>query len=100
LTCIIQLIRIQQGNYLLSNTNWQNAQTLTYFPASTLPTDPGARFGALFAVRAKWSANDIEPFLSDIAVNGKERDKLLLKFCRTVREDGKVLYTARATYVG
>ena len=89
-----------QGNYLETNSGIRQQESLTYFPASALPTDPAARFSDLFLTRTKWKVDDITPFLSDIAVNNKERDKLLLKYCRAVNEAGVVSYTARAQYNG
>lgn len=74
--------------------------TLKYFPASELPVDPAARFSDLFLTRTKWKGEEISPFLSDIAVNSKERDKLLLKYCRTVTGLDGMRYTARAQYNG
>ncbi|KAL0949471.1 hypothetical protein HGRIS_009524 [Hohenbuehelia grisea] len=74
--------------------------TLTYFPASRLPADPSARFGDLFLTRARWRPEEIAPFLADVAVDGKERDRLLLKYARATNEAGVVWYTARAQYNG
>jgi len=77
-----------------------SATSLKYFPASALPVDPAARFAELFLTRPKWHADEIAPFLSDIAVNSKERDKLLLKYCRAISNTEGVMYTARAQYNG
>lgn len=65
-----------------------------------LPVDPAARFSDLFLTRSKWKVEDLSPFLSDIAVNSKERDKLLLKYCRAVTDSHGIRYTARAQYNG
>ena len=73
---------------------------LTYFPASALPVEPAARFADLFLARPRWKGEEIAPFLTDIAVNTKERDKLLLKYCRTITESGSVWYTVRMQYNG
>ena len=89
-----------QGNYLESELFGSDLTTLKYFPASDLPADPAARFSDLFLTRSKWRGEEIIPFLSDIAVNSKERDKLLLKYCRTVTEPHGLRYTARAQYNG
>ncbi|KAF8913973.1 sister chromatid cohesion protein Dcc1 [Gymnopilus junonius] len=88
------------GNYIESELFGNDVTTLKYFPALDLPVDPAARFSDLFLTRAKWKGEEISPFLSDIAINSKERDKLLLKYCRTVTEPGGVRYTARAQYNG
>jgi len=64
---------------------------LTYFPSSTLPLDPAHRFSDLFLTRPKWLAADIAPFLTDCAVDEKERDKLLLKYARNVAEGARFI---------
>ncbi|KAJ7590906.1 sister chromatid cohesion protein Dcc1 [Mycena floridula] len=87
------------GNYLVK-TSLSEAETLVYFPVSSLPVDPGARFSDLFLTRTKWRHEDITPFLADIAVNSKERDKLLLKFARATTSPQGVFYTARGQYNG
>ncbi|KAF8974485.1 sister chromatid cohesion protein Dcc1 [Flammula alnicola] len=88
------------GNYIEPESFNSDFTTLKYFPASALPVDPATRFSDLFLTRKKWKAEEISPFLSDIAVNAKERDKLLLKYCRTITEPQGVRYTARAQYNG
>ncbi|KAG9316366.1 sister chromatid cohesion protein Dcc1 [Chiua virens] len=82
----------------LRNPNDVSGATLSYLPASSLPTDPAARFAELFLTRARWKSDDIEPFLSDIAVNSKERDKLLLKYARAMTTPEGTCYTARVGY--
>ena len=89
-----------QGNYIEEESLGMDKTFLKYFPASVLPVDPAARFSDLFLTRSKWKVEDLSPFLSDIAVNSKERDKLLLKFCRTVTDSQGIRYTARAQYNG
>lgn len=88
------------GNYLERSSGITEKDTLSYFPASDLPTEPAARFSDLFLTRPRWKVEEISPFLSEIAVDSKERDKLLLKYCRAVNEAGVVWYTARAQYNG
>lgn len=87
---------LRQGNYIETDVPNRSAINLKYFPASSLPVDPVARFAELFLTCPRWSADDIAPFLIDIAVNSKERDKLLLKYCRAVSNAQGVMYTARA----
>jgi len=93
-------LKLLEGNYLESEVFGSDLTTLKYFPASALPVHPAARFTDLFLTRSKWKGEEIAPFLSDIAVNSKERDKLLLKYCRTVTEPQGVRYTARTQYNG
>jgi sister chromatid cohesion protein DCC1 len=74
--------------------------SLQWFPRTDLPSDPLRRFNDLFLVRPKWKAEDMEPFLEDIAVDKKEREKFLLKFTRASTDDkGNRYYTARANHV-
>ena len=82
-----------KGNYLASPSD---PELLSYFPASALPIDPASRFADLFLTRSRWKAEDIAPFLADIAIDSKERDKLLLKFTRSITDAQGVWYTARA----
>ncbi|KNZ81511.1 Sister chromatid cohesion protein DCC1 [Termitomyces sp. J132] len=90
-------IELLLGNYLASIND---SESLTYFPASALPVDPVRRFADLFLTRSRWKVKDIAPFLADIAVDSKERDKLLLKFARATTDADGVWYTARTQYSG
>lgn len=65
-----------------------------------MPPDPAARFADLFLTRARWKAEEIAPFLADIVVDHKERDKLLLKYARAITDSEGVWYTTRARYNG
>ncbi|KAJ7638890.1 hypothetical protein FB45DRAFT_904169 [Roridomyces roridus] len=78
------------GNYLASSD-----MQLTYFPCSASPVDPTSRFTDLFLTRPRWKADEIVPFLSDIAVSTKERDKLLLKYGRATTDSQGVWYTKK-----
>ena len=49
----------------------------------------------LFLAQPRWKTQDIAPFLVDIAVNSKERDKLLLKYARATTDTDGVWYSAR-----
>jgi sister chromatid cohesion protein DCC1 len=62
--------------------------------------EPAARFADLFLTRKKWKAEEIAPFLADIALNAKDRDKLLLKYARAITDKTGIWYTARAQYNG
>ncbi|KAF8640021.1 hypothetical protein AX17_001265 [Amanita inopinata Kibby_2008] len=90
------------GNHIVSDAlgTVPESQMLTYFPASVLSVDPAARFAELFLVRPRWKEEEISPFLVEIALDAKERDKLLLKYCRAITEAGTVWYTARTQYNG
>ena len=87
-----------QGNYIVTTNLNGGAGPLKYFPSSALPVEPAARFGELFLTRPKWKSEDITPFLTDIAIDSKERDKLLLKYARATTTPDGIWYTARAQY--
>jgi sister chromatid cohesion protein DCC1 len=71
-------------------------ETISYYPATALPTAPTARFADLFLTRPKWRYEDLVPFLEGVAVDSKERDKLLIKYGRaSTDKDGKIWYTAK-----
>ncbi|KAJ3989711.1 sister chromatid cohesion protein Dcc1 [Lentinula detonsa] len=89
------------GNYIIAPASpYSNRQLIKYFPISHLPVDPAQRFSDLFLTRSKWKNEDIVPFLSDIAVNSKERDKMLLKYARATTDVDGVWFTSRAQYNG
>ncbi|KAG7449115.1 uncharacterized protein BT62DRAFT_979176 [Guyanagaster necrorhizus] len=90
-------VELLSGNYLTAPSR---NDLFRYFPSSALPVEPAPRFADLFLSRSRWKAEDIEPFLADIAINSKERDKLLLKYARSINDSGTVWYTSRAQYNG
>lgn len=91
-------LKLLLGNYLSNPAPFStsHAPLMSYFPASELPNDPATRFADLFLTRPRWKADEISPFLSDIVVDNKERDKLLLKYARAITDKDGVWYTARA----
>ncbi|RPD63626.1 hypothetical protein L227DRAFT_591615 [Lentinus tigrinus ALCF2SS1-6] len=95
-------LTLLSGNYLVSIDSLSEPPKtlLAYFPSSELPVDPWARFAELFLARPRWKIEEIAPFLADISVDAKERDKLLLKHARAVTDPDGIWYTARAKYNG
>jgi sister chromatid cohesion protein DCC1 len=91
----IYVCLFSQGNYLCASS-FSLGTTLSYFPCAELPADPATRFVDLFLTRARWKAEDIVPYLSDIAVDTKDLDKLLLKYARALTDKDGLWYTARA----
>ncbi|EIW62603.1 uncharacterized protein TRAVEDRAFT_112797 [Trametes versicolor FP-101664 SS1] len=93
-------LALLSGNYLTSADAFSDppASLLTYFPSAALPVEPGARFAELFLARPRWKGDEIAPFLADIAVDSKERDKLLLKHARALTDPQGIWYTGRAKY--
>ncbi|KAI0093396.1 sister chromatid cohesion protein Dcc1 [Irpex rosettiformis] len=90
-------IKLLSGNYLSRMSELGDAPVfeLLYFPSSTLPSDPAARFADLFLTRPRWKAEEITPFLADIVVDAKDRDRLLLKHARAITNSEGVWYTTR-----
>ncbi|KAJ7129580.1 sister chromatid cohesion protein Dcc1 [Mycena epipterygia] len=88
-------LALLSGNYLVSSAPMGGSDMLTYFPSSALPVDPPSRFIDLFLTRPRWKAEDIAPFLSDIAINTKDRDKLLLKYTRATTDSQGIWYTKK-----
>ncbi|KAJ7283564.1 sister chromatid cohesion protein Dcc1 [Mycena rebaudengoi] len=88
-------LALLSGNYLVSTSSTMGREMLTYFPSSALPVDPSSRFIDLFLTRQRWKAEDIAPFLVDIAINTKQRDILLLKFTRSTTDSQGTWYTKK-----
>lgn len=79
------------------------------FRACELPTDPAARFDALFNERPLWLWDDLEPYVSSMAVGGTllrccfhnneqgTAEAVLLKFARVVQAHANdpIQYTRR-----
>ena len=85
------------GNYLCAPSSFSSSNSLiSYFPCAELTTHPAMRFTDLFLTRERWKAEDIKPYLSDIAVDTKVLDKLLLKYARALTDKDGSWYTARA----
>jgi sister chromatid cohesion protein DCC1 len=54
------------------------------------------RFADLFLTRERWKVEDIKPYLSDIVVDTKDLDKLLLEHARALTDKDGSWFTARA----
>jgi Sister chromatid cohesion protein Dcc1 len=54
----------------------EHVTVISYFACAELPTDPAMRFADLFLTRKLWKAEHIKPYLSDIAADTKDLDKL------------------------
>ena len=68
---------------------------VSYFPVTELSVDPAQRFASLFAEKKQWTPEQIMPYINDLASTSKARDALLLKFTRTQKNNGQVLYGSR-----
>ncbi|KAH9056583.1 sister chromatid cohesion protein Dcc1 [Lactarius vividus] len=89
-------LQLLTGNYLCTPSPFCSSTVLSYFPCAELPVDPVARFSDLFLTRPRWKVEDIVPYLSDIAVDSKDLDKLLLRYARALTDKDGLWYTARA----
>ncbi|KAI9442354.1 sister chromatid cohesion protein Dcc1 [Lactarius indigo] len=88
-------LQLLTGNYLCASSPFCSSTMLSYFPCAELPVDPVARFSDLFLTRPRWKADDIVPYLSDMAVDSKDLDKLLLRYARALTDKDGLWYTAR-----
>jgi sister chromatid cohesion protein DCC1 len=73
-----------------------------YFPAPKLPMQPQARFKELFAVKQRWTFEEIQPYLADLVGGSITEQQLLLAHARTViqkpppgQKESVKLYSAR-----
>jgi sister chromatid cohesion protein DCC1 len=93
----------QQGNYLLDDPPLSAlinpSKTITYFPLHALPLHAPTRFADLFLTRQRWRPEDMTPFLRGLTRDGdkKERDKLIVKFVRVVKDKDGVWWHPRRT---
>jgi sister chromatid cohesion protein DCC1 len=93
----------RQGEHLLTSPEGtakltSTSPTITPFPLHTLPLQPAIRFADLFLTRARWRPEEMTPFLKGLYRDGdnKERDKLITKFVRVVKEkEGSWWYPRR-----
>ena len=90
-----------QGNFIHRDIRAPPEQgELIYLPRSSLPADPGARFNDIFLVKPTWRLDEIIPYVDDLAVDAKARDRLILKWCRTTTDSQGVAWlTIRAKQV-
>lgn len=68
---------------------------LIYFPKTKLPFEPKARLAELFRVRHRWTAQELDPYVNDLAPDKKRLDALLLKYTRVQKIGNLVVYTSR-----
>eukprot|EP00898_Chlorokybus_atmophyticus_P004132 jgi/Chlat1/471/Chrsp103S01072 len=72
------------------------APYVSLFRERDLPDDPDARFRALFERRARWTAEEIEPFVRRLRAPGQSIESLLLRHARlTQGTGGDAFYSAR-----
>jgi sister chromatid cohesion protein DCC1 len=93
-----------QGEHLLTAPEGSarllsSAPSITPFPVYTLPLQSAIRFADLFLTRPRWRPDDMTPFLKGLYRDGdsKERDKLITKFVRVVKEKEGTWWYPRRT---
>jgi len=59
--------------------------TMRMLTTEDLPADPAGRFRKLFAMRPKWTREDLQPYLSGVLEPGQTEDQLLLKHTRVLQ---------------
>lgn len=93
----------KQGEHLLTAPEGtakltSSSPIITSFPLHALPLQPAIRFADLFLTRARWRPEEMIPFLKGLYRDGdnKERDKLVTKFVRVVKDkEGSWWYPRR-----
>ncbi|WWD18653.1 hypothetical protein CI109_103106 [Kwoniella shandongensis] len=99
-------LTLLEGDYLLSppplsalSSFKSPSPILSYFPVATLPLQPATRFADLFLTRPRWRPEEMAPFLKGLTRDGdtKERDKLVAKFVRVVKEKEGAWWYPRRT---
>ncbi|ORY25957.1 sister chromatid cohesion protein Dcc1 [Naematelia encephala] len=84
-------VNLLEGDHLLVDPPpavTSQPRLIVPFPLYQLPLNPATRFADLFLTRPKWRPDDMIPFLKGLYRDGdsKERDKLVAKFVRVVKE--------------
>ncbi|PAA88231.1 hypothetical protein BOX15_Mlig007966g1, partial [Macrostomum lignano] len=69
--------------------------TVRYFPADLLPDNHAARFAELFKARAKWTLEDLQPYLESVCYGKVTPGSLLARYARVSNANGRKYYSAR-----
>ncbi|EDV23211.1 uncharacterized protein TRIADDRAFT_58261 [Trichoplax adhaerens] len=80
--CAISILKPAGKGYALTDTT-SKPPVIWLFQVSELPPDPYVRFNKLFKVRTKWSLEEIEPYIKDLATGSQSLNTILLKYTRT-----------------
>ena len=87
-------LEMMRGSILLEGPLGE--QHVRSFPQWRLHHEPGKRFRQLFAVRARWTKEDITPFLEGICNFETKLDDLLVAHARmTIGQDGARFFSTR-----
>ncbi|TPX34687.1 hypothetical protein SmJEL517_g02747 [Synchytrium microbalum] len=74
---------------------------LKYYPKHVVSSmDAKSRFEYLFSTRARWTLDEIIPYIEDLAADKKKLDVLLLKFARASGSGINTTYSSRFATVG
>jgi len=73
-----------------------NQECIRYFPAGSLPIIVRERLQELFRARAKWTLEDIRPYVADVVEPNSTIEAFLLKHTRMIQgPQGTKLYCSR-----
>ncbi|XP_027004726.2 sister chromatid cohesion protein DCC1 [Tachysurus fulvidraco] len=70
-------------------------ETISLLRVEDLPEDTLDRFNALFAMREKWTQQDIEPYIRDLCGEKQTTGALLTKHARSSMQNGIKVYNSR-----
>ncbi|KAL7753292.1 Ctf8p and Ctf18p associating protein [Sorochytrium milnesiophthora] len=70
---------------------------LQYIAVASLSSKPVERLAQLFAVKTKWTRDEIMPFVSDLVLERKKVEPMLIKHARVVRTKDGIHYIARTS---
>ncbi|XP_060776509.1 sister chromatid cohesion protein DCC1 [Neoarius graeffei] len=70
-------------------------ETISLLRVEDLPEDTLERFNALFAMRDKWTQQDIEPYIRDLCGEKQTTGALLTKHARSSMQNGIKVYNSR-----
>nr|XP_045599030.1 sister chromatid cohesion protein DCC1-like isoform X2 [Procambarus clarkii] len=72
-----------------------SADTISYFPVTSLPQGIQERFNCLFETREKWTLDEIRPYVEDLAGGKTPVSALLTKYARASTLDGLKYYSGK-----
>jgi len=88
-------MKMLRGYYLLEKDPRTDLDSVRWWSRDVLSADAKTRFQQIFQEREKWRAEDLAPYLEDLAPTQKQMDALLLKFARISTLHGVKYFTKR-----
>jgi sister chromatid cohesion protein DCC1 len=90
-TADVQLLR----GMALMEQHPTHGSVYRFLPAASLPPAAAPRFSRLLKERAKWTLDEIDPYIRDLVAPGQTIEQLLLKNMRVIKTDKSILYGAK-----